>query len=125
MNFRLTAILFGTVFVVGLILLILSFGDNKDAKPEVLAAELAAAGVTADKPEPIDAVEFERADGAVLSIVRTDKERNTWQIQKPVSAPADAVRVLSVVKAVLAAKPTAYKDLSPNPAVHGLDPPSL
>ena len=122
MNFRLTAILFGAVFVVGLVLLILSFSDDKEAKPDVLAAELAATGA---KVADVDVVEFEKADGSVLLIVRTDKERNTWQIQKPISAKADPTKVQQVVTALLKAKPAPYKDLRTDPAAHGLAPAGL
>lgn len=123
MNFRLTAALFGIVAVIGVVLLILSFGDNEKKTTDVLAAEVAAVGTKA--AENVDTVEFERADGSTLVIARTDKDRNTWQIQKPITAKADASKVMPVVNALLRAKPIPYGDLSSNPAVHGLDPAGL
>lgn len=125
MNFRLTAFLFGAVFVVGLVLLILSFSDDKETKPDVLATELAAAGVTPDKIDTVDALEFERPDGALLLVVRTDKERNVWQIQKPIVAKADPLKVQRVIAALVKAKPVPYKELRTDPAAHGLAPAGL
>ncbi|MBN9121819.1 MAG: DUF4340 domain-containing protein [Planctomycetes bacterium] len=122
MNFRLPAVLIGIVLGIVVLLLVLSLGDNKETTTDALASELANAGVKADG---VDSVEFERADGATLLIVRTDKERNTWQIQKPISAKADPAKVLPVINALLRAKPIPYGELSSNPAVHGLDPPGL
>jgi len=123
MNFRLTAILFGAVFVVGVVLLIMSFGGgDKEVPPDVLAAELVRAGVKADD---IDAVEFEKADGSVLRMARTDKERRTWQIEKPISARADFAKIAPVITALLKAKPTPYKELRSDPAVHALAPAGL
>jgi hypothetical protein len=122
MNFRLTAALFGIVAVIGVVLLILTFGEEKKTT-DALATEFAALGTKA--AENVDTVEFERADGATLVIARTDKERNTWQIQKPITAKADASKVMPIVNALLKAKPIPYGDLSSNPAVHGLDPPGL
>jgi hypothetical protein len=126
MNFRFTAALFGLVFVVGAVLLVLSLTTDTGTKnPDVLCIEMLAGGITADKPEKVDALEFERADGSALVIVRTDPLRNTWQIQKPISAKADTSKVMPVISALLKAKPVPYSELSANPAVHGLDPPGL
>ncbi|HEY1192085.1 MAG TPA: hypothetical protein VGE74_30935, partial [Gemmata sp.] len=80
MNFRLTAILFGIVFAIGVVLLILSFNAGTTSPAGTLAAELDAAG---KKTEDVDEIEFERPDAGTLLIKRTNKERNTWQIQKP------------------------------------------
>ena len=122
MNFRLTAVLLAAVLGIVILLLVLSFSGDKEPIADVLARELANAGV---KTDGVDAVEFEKADGSVLQIVRTDKERNSWQIQKPLTAKADASKVLPIVAALLKAKPATYAELSTNPAVHGLDPPGL
>ena len=122
MNFRLPAALLGLTLVIVVVLLIRAFNSDKETPPDVLAAELAAAGVKAEK---IDAIEFERADGSTLLIVRTDAERNTWQIQKPMTAKADASKVMPIISALLRAKPTNYAEISSTPAVHGLDPAGL
>ncbi|MDY3554675.1 DUF4340 domain-containing protein [Gemmata sp. JC717] len=122
MNFRLTAILFGIVFVIGVVLLILSF-DAPDTSPTgVLVAELDTAG---KKSDDVDEIEFERPGAEPLLIKRTDKDRNTWQIQKPIAAPADASRVQPVIVALLKAKPTTYAGNTGNPAAHGLEPVGL
>src|SRR5207249_2148045 len=64
MNFRTTAILFGIVFAIGVVLLVLSLRDeDKTGAGDVLAAELVAGGA---KPADIDSVEFEKADGGTL-----------------------------------------------------------
>ncbi len=129
MNFRLTAALFGAVFVVGVVLLVLSFsGSDTKAEGGSLLAELAMAGIAPDKPEKmalVDSVEFERADGSALVVVRTDKDRNTWQIQKPFAAKADASKVMPVVTALLRTKPITYNEITTNLANHGLEPPGL
>jgi len=123
MNVRLNAILFVVLAVFLVILLIVVLNeDEKKPQTDVLTQELAAAGVKADG---IDSVEFERPGIGTLLIVRTNKERNTWEIQKPIVAPADASLVGRVIDSLLKAKPTRYNELSSNPAVHGLDPPSL
>lgn len=122
MNFRLTAALFGTVFVIGVILLILSYNDPKKVATDVLAQELALANL---KTANVDSIEFERPGSDPLLIVRTDAERGTWQIQKPITATADASKVLQVITALLSAKPTQYAEISGNPAAHGLDPAGL
>ena len=122
MNFRLTAALFGIVFVLGAILLVLSWGEKKQPPANSLLSELALAGT---KTEDVESIEFERPGDPPLLIVRTDKERNTWQIQKPLTAGADAPKVVPIIIALLKAKPTPYPDISSNPAAHGLDPASL
>ena len=122
MNFRTTAALFAAVAVIGVVLLVLSLGEGEKGDTGVLARELAAAGA---KPDDIDTLELERPGVGTLLIVRTDKDRNAWQIQKPITAAADAGRVGTVVADLLRAKPTPYKELRPDPAAHGLAPPSL
>ncbi|MFM8274734.1 MAG: hypothetical protein ACKODX_20720, partial [Gemmata sp.] len=122
MNFRLTAALFGIVAVLLVTFLVLSLGEKKEPKAASLASELTLAGKKADD---VDVVEFERPGSGPLVIARTDKNKNLWQIQKPINTPAEAARVGQVVNALLRAKPTPYQDISTNPAVHGLDPASL
>ncbi|HEY1189072.1 MAG TPA: DUF4340 domain-containing protein, partial [Gemmata sp.] len=104
------------------ILLVLSLTADKKVPTDVLATELALAG---REGKDVDAIEFERPDAGTLLIVRTDKDRNTWQIQKPITAGADASRVLATVNALMAAKPIPYTGITSNPAVHGLDPAGL
>ncbi|HSQ55900.1 MAG TPA: DUF4340 domain-containing protein [Gemmata sp.] len=120
MNFRLTAILFGTLFVLGVVLLVVSFtGDNSPAG-DSLTEELVGL-----KAEDIDTVEFEREGGSKLKIVRVDKEGNRWNITEPYTARADAAAVMELIGALLKAKPTTHPELSSNPAVHGLQPAGL
>ena len=78
MNFRLTAILFAAVLVVGVLLLVLTFsGDEKGVPTDVLAEELAAL-----KPDQIDTVEMEREGGSHLKLVRVSKDRwdEEWDV---------------------------------------------
>lgn len=119
MNFRFTAALLGGVLLVVVVLLLISGRDDKDTDTGAITAEFAAVGA---KAEDIDTVEIEKADGTAVVLARTNKEQNAWQIQKPISAKADGSKVTPIVSALLRAKPTPYAELSPNPAVHGLDP---
>lgn len=128
MNFRLTAILFGAILVVGVVLLILSFsGDGETVSTDALAEELASV-----KPEQIDTVEIEREGGAKLKLVRAGKDHwdEEWDVTTPggkqhLTARADAGAVNELIASLLRAKPTAHPELSTNPAVHGLQPPGL
>ncbi|VTR99425.1 : DUF4340: DUF4340: DUF4340: DUF4340 [Gemmata massiliana] len=120
MNFRQTAILIGSVLIVGVVLLILTFTSTDD-KPDGTALAEELVGV---KPEQVDTVELER-DGARIKLVRTDAEKNKWELVEPYTAPADPFAADAVVKAVIRAKPTVYPEVGTNPAVRGLDPPSL
>lgn len=119
MNFRFTAALLGGVLLVVVVLLVIAGRDDKDTQTDVLAAELVAVGA---KAEDIDTVEIEKADGSAVVLVRTNKDQNAWQIQKPISAKADGSKVTPIISALLRAKPTTYAELSSNPAVHGLEP---
>lgn len=119
MNFRLTAILFGLVLVFGLVLLGLTLFSGDNPAGDGLLEELIQARVT---PEQIDTVEITKESGESLKLVR---EKDGWRLAEPVQARADAVTVNRLIGALLKAKPTAYSELSSNPAVHGLAPPSL
>ncbi|MBX9582857.1 MAG: DUF4340 domain-containing protein [Gemmataceae bacterium] len=118
MSFRLTAVLFGAVLAVGLVLLGLALWEDDSASSGALMPDLAGA-----KPEEIKSVALERADGSKLVLERAGKDR--WRLTEPVAAPAEPFAVANAVSALLGAKPTAYGELSSNPAVHGLDKPGL
>jgi hypothetical protein len=118
MSFRLTAVLFGVVLAVGLVLLGLALWDDDSGPTGALMPDLAGA-----KPEEIKSVALERADGSKLVLERAGKDR--WRLTEPVAAPAEAFAVANAVSSLLGAKPTAYAELSSNPAVHGLDKPGL
>lgn len=121
MNFRTTAILFGIVLVFGLILLSLNLFMEEGTSSDALVEELASAGV---KSEQVDTVEIERANApTVLKFVKTGKD--SWAVDEPVKARADAAAVDSIVNALFRVRPTAYAELSSNLAAHGLAPPSL
>lgn len=120
MNFRFTAILFGTVFALGVVLLIFSFVGDDKPPTDVLAEEL-----VAFKPADIDTVEFERESGGKLKLQRVNKDRNLWNIVEPYAAKADPAAISEVVTALLKAKPTAHPELTSSPARHGLQPPGL
>ncbi|MCE9562173.1 MAG: DUF4340 domain-containing protein [Planctomycetes bacterium] len=120
MNFRLTAVLFGSIFVLGLVLLILSFTGGEKTSTDVILEELAAT-----KPEQIDTVEFERDGGAKLKLVRDKTNKDAWEIVEPYKAKADSAAVTELVTALLKAKPTPIKGQLPNMATAGLDKPGL
>lgn len=127
MNFRLTAILVGSVLVLGVVLLIMSFlGDDSKTPKTGLMEELAAL-----KPSDIDTVEMERADGSRLTMTKkSDHWEEEWEIQTPggpqkVTASADQFAVEDLIKSLLNAQPTASPELTSNMAIHGLQPPSL
>lgn len=118
MNFRLTAILFGTVFAVGVLLLVLSFGDtnpNKDAGNLLLTT------LVGEKKEAVTEVTVEKPDGSRLVLRRAGKE--AWTIDEPVKARADKAAVEAVVESVLAMRPVVYPELQDNLALHGLTEP--
>ncbi len=119
MNFRQTAILIGAVFAVVVVLLILTF-TAEDKTTDILTEELI--GV---KPEEIDTVEIDRDGASKLKLSRVDAKTNKWEIAEPFRAAADGAAVQAVITALMKAKPTAYKELTSNPAVHGLDPAGL
>lgn len=118
MNFRLTAVLFGVVFLVGLVLLAQSFfdGDEKKGETGLVLTELAG-----EKAENVTDVEVEKPDGSKLVLRRTGKD--AWTVEAPVKARADKAAVEAVVSAVLGLRAVAYGELRDNPSVHGLDAP--
>ncbi|MBN9518011.1 DUF4340 domain-containing protein [bacterium] len=118
MNFRLTTVLFGLVFVVGVVLLILSFGGDG---PSANVSGFVLKDLVADKDEAVAEVTVEKPDGAKLVLRRAGKD--AWVIDAPVKARADKAAVDAVVSSVLKMKPTAYGELQDNLAVHGLDNP--
>lgn len=118
MNFRTTAILFGIVFALGVVLLALSLMEEDKAP----SGELVLAGLAGVKPEEVDTVELDRG-GSRLVMKRTGKDN--WEITEPITTRADAAAVDRVIGALLGARATTYPELSANPAVHGLDNPGL
>ncbi len=118
MSFRTTAILFGLVFVLGIGLLIHSFSED-DTTPtkELLLATLAGA-----KTEEIDTVELEKGS---TRLVFKRKDKDNWTIVEPVTARAETGSVDRLIESILKVRATSYPELSSNPAVHGLDTPSL
>jgi Domain of unknown function (DUF4340) len=119
MNFRFTAILFGIVFVLGVVLLVMSFTGDDKPPTDALAEELIAI-----KPEEIDVVEFERDSGSKVKLVRESGGKR-WNITEPFTAKAETASVDDLVKTLLKAKPTTYPGLSSDPAAHGLQPPGI
>jgi hypothetical protein len=116
MNFRLTAILFGLVFVVGLILLWVSFTDEPgQADGGLLLTELAG-----ETDANIAEVEIEK-DGGKLAFKRAGKDG--WVLTSPVAARADANAVNAVVNAVLKLRPIPFGEMPPNAEVAGLNAP--
>src|SRR5436190_15596411 len=107
MNFRLTAILFGAIFVAGVALLVWTFTGDDRPPTDLLMEEIAGA-----KPSDIDTVEIEREGGAKLKIVRDAKDKKQWNIVEPYPARADADAIEGVISALLKAKPTTYPGTS-------------
>jgi hypothetical protein len=117
MNFRLSAILFGIIFVLGVVLLVMSFTGDDKPPTSTLLEELA--GVKANE---IDTVEFERGGGARMKIVRAGGQ---WNIVEPYAARADSGAVTGLISALRGAKPVAFAGMSSDPAAHGLQPAGL
>ena len=120
MNFRTTAILFGIALVACVALLIVHFASDSGPPTDSLLEELTASGT---KAEQIDGVVIDRTPGGTMEFVR--KGKDDWEIVKPVRARADKFAVSGLISALLKAKPTASSELTSNPAMHGLEPPSL
>ncbi len=123
MNFRLTALFFGVVFLalVGLLVVVLT----DDGKPDGVAADglfapLARQGVT---EAAIDAVEVARTDPADEKLVFA-KADGKWSLREPFAAKADQAAVEGLVRDLVRAKPVRYEEL-PNPAVAGTAPPTV
>jgi len=119
MNFRLTATLFVALLVLGFVLLVLALTEGETSP----SGDLVLSGLAGAKGEQIDTLELERADGSRVVFTRTGKDQ--WRIAEPINARADSPAISRVIDAILRARATAYAELSPNPAVHGLDQPSL
>lgn len=118
MNFRLTAILIGAIFVMGVALLVRTF-FVEPAAPDTLLVGLGAA-----RAGDIDEVVIERTDpAATLKLKRINGD--DWELTEPVRAKANGAAVKSVVETLLKAKPTVFAETGTNPAVRGLEPPSL
>ncbi|MBA4189448.1 MAG: hypothetical protein C0467_15770 [Planctomycetaceae bacterium] len=116
MNFRLTAVLFGSIFILGLVLLVMSFTGGSKPSTDAIMEELA---VT--KPDQIDVIEFERDGGAKLKLVRDKNSKDRWDIVEPNPAKADSAAVNEVISTLLKAKPTSYSAM-PNLSTAGLQP---
>lgn len=121
MNFRLTAALFAAIFVLGAVLLVLSFLDDSSPATDTIVEELAAAAV---KPDEVDTVEIERP-GTPGKLVFKRAGADKWVIDEPIKAAADRFAVEGVVSALFRAKPTSHPELSGNATVHALEPPGL
>ena len=122
MNFRLTAFLFGAIFVLGLGLLVLSFMGDDGAAGDILMEEL-----VATEPDQIDTLEIERqiSSGTDTLKLQRNPETEEWRIVEPYDAPADSVAVDQLVAALLKAKPVAYRGITNNRTLYELDPPAL
>lgn len=121
MNFRTSGILFGLVLLFGLALLVINQFTEEKAPTGALVEELDKAGV---KPDDIESVEIERGNPpATIKFTRLGKE--SWQMTEPVTARADANAVNGVIKALFQVRPTVVPDLSSDPSVYGLTPPTL
>lgn len=119
MNFRFTAILFGLLLVLVIVLIGVTFLDDTPTVTGTVFEEFV--GV---KPEQIDTVEIERADPAgKLVLIRVGKDK--WEVQSPVKAKADSHSVESLVSSLLSAKPTVTPETSRPLSELGLQSPSL
>ncbi|MBP3957281.1 DUF4340 domain-containing protein [Gemmata sp. G18] len=118
MNFRLTTVLIGAVLLIGTVLLVRTFFLDP-AAPDTLLV-----GLSGAKVGDIDEVVIERPDtSATLKFKRVVND--DWEIVEPIRAKANGAAVKAIVESLLKAKPTVFAELSSNPALHGLQPPSL
>ncbi len=118
MNFRTTAILFGMVLLLGVVLLGLALweGDEGPTGQTILPR---LAGVAA---EDVNKVELER-DGSRLVLNRSGTDQ--WTIAEPITTRADSAAVNRLVESLLKARAVSYPELTGNLALHGLDNPGL
>src|SRR5688572_13079549 len=122
MNFRLTAIFFGLVVVlVGTLLVLGLVEDDKDQPtPDTLVGAFA----LAVKEKEVETVELVRTKPNEEKLVFV-KDGTRWRLDQPIKARVESSEVDGVVRDVYRAKPVAYGGLTDNPAVHGLDDPTL
>ena len=120
MNFRFTIILFAVLLLLVGGLLVATLWDDKPAADQVLLAPLAGM-----KPADIDVVEIERTEPnpEKLTFARSGKER--WELRDTNAGRLDFAAVTRLIEALLKLKPTESTDLTGDPAVHGLDKPTL
>lgn len=117
MNFRHTAILFGSVLVGVVILLIIALITDAPSDESLLS------GLGTVQAEDIDTVEFDRTDPpGTLKLTRVGSDQ--WMITEPIQAKADPDAVNAVIRSLLKAQPTTFQDL-PTASGAGLQPPSL
>ena len=123
MNFRLTAIFFVAVVVLvgGLMVAVWTADDPTAAGTGTgLVPALTNAGV---KPADVDTVEIRREGEGELVLVRTADGR--WKLEKPTSAPVDGFLVDNLIRDLFQADPVDYAGRTNNPAVHGLQDPTV
>jgi|GEM_PF-1107923 len=118
MSFRTTATLFGLVFLLGVGLLVYSFFTEDDTPTK----ELLLSNLAGSKADEIDTVEIERGSSR---LVFKRKDKDNWTIAEPIATRAEAGAVDRLVESLLKVRATSYPELNSNPAVHGLDTPSL
>ena len=112
MNFRLTAILFGAILVIGVVLLIFTFtGDSDTVSTDALMEELASSSRTRSTSSRSSAKTARRSSSS-----RTGKDKwdVAWEVtttsgaKEPIKAKADPIAVNELITTLLKAKPTAH-----------------
>ncbi len=121
MNFRLTGILFGLVFVSSLALLGVSLYQDEDKGSGGILDTFLKDGV---KPDQIDTVEIERADGQKIKFVR-QADQTTWLIDSPIKTKAEGGQVSRIIDDLFKARPIPFAELSSSKSTHGLEPAGL
>lgn len=125
MNFRSTAILFGIVLALVLVLLgTVLFSDNEPPLAAGLVPELTQATI---KPDDIDTVELvRRIEGNVEKIVfLRDPGTKNWSLREPITGLVDPGPISAIIRDLYQAKPVPDPNLSDNLTIHGLAEPTL
>lgn len=120
MNFRFTAILFFVLIVLIGVLLVVTLVDDKPGADQVLLEQLAG-----QKAEEIDIVELQRTEPSAGKLVFARVGKDRWELREGQTGRLDAAAVSRLIEALLKLKPTLTKEVTDNPAAHGLDKPSF
>lgn len=120
MNFRFTAMLFLVVLLLVGGLLIAVLIDDKPSADAVLLGSLAGL-----KLDDIDVVEISRTEPTEEKLVFARVGKGRWELRDGRNGRLNEAPINRVIETLLRLKPTLTADISSNPALHGLDKPTL